>query len=89
MQVTDDSSGSYINNFGKGICGNDPKHLGHGLCQKCASQLYANDYDCTGDMKCMFGVTGGKAGANVTVLVGWSQGAVVSYAPISLPVCAN
>jgi hypothetical protein len=68
--------------FGHGICGSDPRRVGHGLCQKCTTQLYAADFDCT-DNGCVFGLAGdGKS--KVTVLVGTSSGGLVFYTPVVL-----
>ena len=68
--------------FGHGICGSDPRRVGHGLCQKCDTQLYAADFDCT-DNGCIFGLAGdGKS--KVTVLVGTSSGGLVFYTPVVL-----
>lgn len=79
IQTTD---GSNLTKFGEaGICGSDPKTLGHGLCQKCGSQLYAADFDCTGTSHCRFGVaTSGKK----TVIVGWSEGGQLYFATVKL-----
>lgn len=70
-----------ITAFGHGICGSDPKHPGRGLCQKCATQLYAEGYDCVDNEKCLFGVSGE---GNVSVLVAWSDAGYVGYAHFDL-----
>jgi hypothetical protein len=72
------TGGAKLDCFGQGICGSDPKQPGRGLCQKCATSLYAQSFDCTttGTVKsCLFGVSG--AG---DLLVGWGAGAQVTYA---------
>ena len=68
VQTTD---GSPITQFNDGLCGSPPNPVGHGLCQKCASSMYAMSYDCTA-MTCAFGVKGAKG--KVPVLIGTSQG---------------
>ena len=70
--------GGGLDNFGHGICGNDPKEPGRGLCQKCPTQLYADNFDCTGSAKCLFGVAGGS------MLVAWSDGGQVFYTKVTL-----
>jgi len=71
--------GLELTNFNPGMCGSDPSRPGHGLCQKCSTQLFAEDFDCTGSMKCVFGISA-KGGASASLLVGWSSGSLVLYA---------
>ena len=78
IQATDNSTA--LLNYGNGTCGNDPNHKGHGLCSKCSTQLFAMSYDCTGTMKCVFGVTGTKP----TVLIGWTDGGQLFYTETNL-----
>ena len=73
-----------ITSWGDGICGNDPKRLGHGLCDACPIQMYAAVFDCTDD-DCIFGISGdGKSKA--TILVATSEGGLVSYTPVEVDV---
>ena len=81
--VLQTSGGLELTNFNPGLCGSDPSRLGHGLCQKCSTQLFAEDFDCTGTMKCVFGISA-KGGADASLLVGWSSGSIVSYASMPL-----
>ena len=84
MLVQSADNRTTITGWGNGICGNDPKRLGHGLCDKCTIQMYAAAYDCT-DNDCMFGISGdGKSKA--TILVATAEGALVTYTPIQLDV---
>ena len=74
VQTTD---GSPLTNYAaKGMCGSDPHAFDHGLCQTCATSLYAMSYDCTGTAHCVFGVSG--AASKVKLLVGSSQGIQVT-----------
>jgi hypothetical protein len=71
-------------NYGDGICGNDPKYPGRGLCKKCATQLFATQFDCAGTMRCIFGVKEPADGAKRTLLIGWATGGVVQYAEVKV-----
>ena len=64
VQTTD---GSPITQFNDGLCGSPPNPVGHGLCQKCTTSMFAMSYDCTA-MTCAFGVKGAKG--KVPVLIG-------------------
>ena len=84
MLVQSTDNRTTITGWGDGICGSDPKRPGHGLCDKCAVQIYAAVYDCT-DNDCIFGISGdGKSKA--TILVATAEGSLVSYTPIQLDV---
>jgi hypothetical protein len=73
-----------ITGWGNGICGNDRKRPGHGLCDACSIQMYAAVFDCTDD-DCIFGISGdGKSKA--TILVATSEGGLVSYTPVEVDV---
>ena len=77
-----EGNSTVLANYGDGICGNDPKHPGSGLCVKCKSGLFAAQYDCNQD-KCVFGVAGdGKS--KVTLLIGTSAGSTVDYTPVTV-----
>ena len=76
------SGGLELTNFNPGLCGSDPRFPGSGLCQKCSTQLWAADFDCTGSRTCVFGISA-KGGANASLLLGWSDGSIVSY--VSMP----
>ena len=80
----DDSTApaAHITCYGNGICGSDPSHLGHGLCQACETQLWASNFDCT-EMGCVFGVAG-DGDSKVAVLVGTSGGGQVRYTKVVL-----
>ena len=78
VQTTD---GSPITQYNDGICGSPPNPVGHGLCQKCATSMFAMNYDCTSDT-CTFGVSAGKG--KVSVLVGTSAGISVTAVEFSL-----
>ena len=78
VQTTD---GSPITQYNDGICGSPPNPVGHGLCQKCATCMFAMNYDCTSDT-CTFGVSAGKG--KVSVLVGISAGISVTAVEFSL-----
>ena len=78
--------------YGNGICGMDPRNPGRGLCQKCSTNLFAMDDDCTSNtMKCVFGVAtyepaGVEIGTtqNLTLLAAFSEGGSVGYIEVNL-----
>jgi hypothetical protein len=76
--VLETLGGVEATNFNHGLCGCDPGNPGHGLCQKCSTQLYAENFDCTGATKCVFGISA-QRNANASLLLGWSTGSVVFY----------
>jgi hypothetical protein len=71
-----------LDNYGNGLCGNDPKYLGRGLCQKCTAQLFAADFDCTGAMECVFGVK--KDGKPKQLLIGYGHGVQVQVTYVTV-----
>ena len=70
---------NYGGNFNPGLCGSNTSRPRRGLCQKCSTQLFAENSDCTRSMKCVFGIST-KGGAAASLLVGWSSGSFVRYA---------
>ena len=74
VQTTD---GSNLTSYAPGICGGG-RGLGHGLCQTCGLQLFAEDTDCTENV-CVFGVHQGyNKNRKVSLLVGASAGSAVT-----------